>query len=435
MFAGFLSAALLSTAVGHQPLYAVEWIGEGATDAWTDPDNWEFGMVPGAGDTATITDGFSATLTGLPPTVQTVQIGIGTTDGYLTLNPGINGDARLNATEIVLIASAGSLQLNPGNAELFTEDISNLGTVALSTGTFLQTDDYAQSGTGSSTTLGGGKIEAINFDLFDGLLTGPGMVEGTVTLGAVGNPSSSPTMELGLAGNTLLVQGGLNAEPNAEIVASIDTSGPMPTASQLVVGGSANLGGTLNVDISGGGSIARSQQVEVVLADSFTFGSSFDDIVISSDNDDAVVATMLPAGVGGLTASVRFHHSDLLGDMFDDGVVDEKDARFFAWAIRDALTYRTTFFNTGFTGPCDANSYGECGVAEPKQADIDGDTELTFADIPAFLDLVNDSGGSVAAAQSEIIRVFNIVPEPSGQLLALGLLGCFASLQRQRINL
>ena len=118
--------------------------------------------------------------------------------------------------------------------------------------------------------------------------------------------------------------------------------------------------------------------------------------------------------------------------MFDDGVVDEKDARFFAWAIRDTLTYRTEFFNTGFTGPCEANKFGLCGVAEPKQADMDGDTELTFADIPAFLDRIDQLGGNVAAAQSEIIRVFNIVPEPSTQLLFLSLLATFGSLWRQR---
>ena len=96
---------------------------------------------------------------------------------------------------------------------------------------------------------------------------------------------------------------------------------------------------------------------------------------------------------------INVFYTELRGNMNGDDTVDELDVELFAHAIRDPNTYHFDFYLAG-------------NVADSFLADMDGDGSNTFADIPLFLEAIENFGGSAQAAFAEITRVL-AVPEPS----------------------
>jgi hypothetical protein len=102
--------------------------------------------------------------------------------------------------------------------------------------------------------------------------------------------------------------------------------------------------------------------------------------------------------------------------MNGDDTVDELDAALFAHAIRDPNTYHFDYYLEG-------------NVADAFMADMDGDGSNTFADIPAFLEVIENLGGDSSAAMTAIANAW-AVPEPAAAtMLAIGVL--FTSARRR----
>ena len=286
--------------VGLNGAHAVEWDGGGVTNEWNDPANWEFDIVPGFADTATIINDTAAITGTFPPTIENLDVGLGFLPGALNLI-STGSPAMLEVSDLSLVGVSGSLALGAGGSEIATGVFTNFGDVTVGVGSqIVVAQEYAQFfWPGTTTVSSTGRLEAAEIRIEQGELRGDGNIVGNLTAGMAADNISTPTIIPGGKSNALDVQGNLVLYPNANLAINVNTAGQTPTTTLLNVSGSAELGGTLNVDFTGGGSIPRNEQIEVVLADSFTFGSSFDDIVITSDIDDAVVATMLPRGRGG----------------------------------------------------------------------------------------------------------------------------------------
>ena len=57
-------------------------------------------------------------------------------------------------------------------------------------------------------------------------------------------------------------------------------------------------------------------------------------------------------------------------------------------------------------------------------ADMDRDGSNTFADIPLFLDVVEQNGGNSAVALATIAKILTGVPEPASGRLGLAMAVC-----------
>ena len=409
------------------PCSAVEWDGGGPTDDWLDPLNWQFNMVPGTTDTATIIND-TATITGaFVPPVQFLEVATPNIAGGLTMTGGLSS-ATLEVLSTATISKPGTLQVGPGNAHLLANEVFNQGEITLNAnGQVTAFQQYVQNSAAASTVLNSGQITAPDVNFLAGELRGFGQIVGDVVIGESQGPTTasvSPGANLG----TLNIMGDLLLHSNAELNIDINTSPLSIRTDRVIVSETATLGGTLNINLSGSGQIDLSDQISILSADNITPEEFFDTINVITSGNEVVVVTFVPTGNFGSSPGFNLHTSQSAGDMFNDGVVDEKDARLFAWAIRDINTYNEEFILSGFSAPC-ASQSGYCGAAPETLADFDGDLTLTFADIPGFLEKVTDP----VAAWKEIVAVFNEVevPEPSTLWLAATVF-VFTGLGRKR---
>jgi hypothetical protein len=142
--------------------------------------------------------------------------------GQLTLNDVVNGG-------IVKVASGGMVTVQG--------PFSNAGTVKIATGGTFSTSgaDYTQS---AGTTIVDGLLSAANFNLMGGLLTGAGTIQADVT--------NAATVEPGDPFGTLTIQGDYTQTATGVLLIQI---GGRNRYGQLVVTGTATLGGTLEVSL------------------------------------------------------------------------------------------------------------------------------------------------------------------------------------------
>ncbi|HUJ14945.1 MAG TPA: hypothetical protein VL284_14255, partial [Thermoanaerobaculia bacterium] len=225
--------------------------------SWNTPGNWTScgGGIPGqnAGDTATITLGISITVDSPVPnpvgvtfnTVGLVTVTI-QSGGSLILANGSASTLLGNAWVInggtLSIASGSNLASYGAHVTLNSGAFNLLGSATLGTG-------YTQNG--GTMTLGPGNFGATSIAINAGTVTGRGTLKGPVTLGqssgsaAVLNPGSSSPGSITVNGNyTQLPTGVLNID--------LDGTTPGTQYDQLIVTGTANLGGTLNATLGGG---------------------------------------------------------------------------------------------------------------------------------------------------------------------------------------
>ncbi|QDS97016.1 hypothetical protein [Adhaeretor mobilis] len=399
-----LDAIVESTQLQIRAGKIVNWTGGGGVKLWNAPGNWQFGEVPDD-DFAVIDGAGTTTIVGsqLAPI-----LGLQLTGGRHLSIQSLTGAGMLDVAGTVSLDPTASLSIAGSISHLKASTVKNQGGVLIDFGASLSASHkYLQ--TGGSTTLDG-VLSADLVQIDAGTISGAGTVDGSL---AVGTASTTAKLLPGNGLGTFNVDNDLTLGPNAELFIEIDASGSAVVADQLVVGGTVTLGGTLNLDLVAGSTIPFSNPVQILQADNLGGNSRFDDITGLATPEGSLIVTFLPGGSGSYT-TISLHLSQELGDMNGDGDVDTDDATMFAWAIRDADTYYDMFILGG-------------GGADDKMADMDFDTELTFADIPLFLAAVELSGGAVAAATSAITSVLNAqtVPEPNTMLLALvGLSAC-----------
>jgi prepilin-type N-terminal cleavage/methylation domain-containing protein len=377
------------------PAGAVLWDGGGVNSEWIEPANWQFNVLPGTADTATIT-GDTATITGvIVPTVFATELGSGSLPGGLVITGGAN-PAGLNVVTNVAVASAGNLTLGGGGPALSQASAASLTTsgsvTVLSRGTLNLSGQLTQNG--GTINLSGGTINAPTVLSRQGVLSATGDINANLSIGdGVGGIAMLDP------GASLDVHGDLKLASDARLAVQFRSTSSGGVFDSLDVSGTATLGGVLNLSALAGATPTTGVDYSFLIAG--TLKGSFDDIVGASVGGGSWIPHF------GLSfTSIHFSYTELRGNMNGDDFVDEHDVELFAYAIRDANTYHTQFFLGG-------------SAAEAFMADMDLDGHNTFADIPLFLTAVNQSGGSSQAALATIMRVLADTPEPGAAHLAL----------------
>jgi hypothetical protein len=405
----FVAAVLLAAAAAI-PARGVNWDGGGTTSEWLEAANWQFNALPTTADAATIVND-TATITGVTvPGVMTIQLGMGSLPGGLTMTGGVN-QANINVVTNVAVASAGSLALGGGGPALSTLTAGSLttdGTTSvLSRGVVNLSGQLAQNG--GTLNLSGGTIAAATVLSHAGVFNAAGTVNGNLSIGD--DIGSTATLALG---ESLDVNGNLKLVSDARLEVQFrPTSGGGGVFDTIDVSGTATLGGVLDLSVVAPATPVPG--VNYVFLTAGTVRGSFDDILGAAVGNGSWVPEL------GLTNGVQFSYSEQRGNMNNLGGVDEDDVGLFAWAIRDANSYHADYYIHG-------------SVAEAFMADMDLDGSNTFADIPLFLDLVAQNGGSTQAALAGILAVLNSVPEPGASSIAsiLAVAAAFVSRRRQR---
>lgn len=404
------AAALLLSSLGS-PARAVLWDGGGVNSEWIEPANWQFNMLPGTADVATITND-TATITGVtPPTVSGVEVGLGSMSGGLVMTGGVN-PAMLNVVNNVAVASAGSLTIGTGGPALSTVKAINMTTAGstsvLARGRVNLTGQLTQSA--GTLSLNGGVIDAFSVISQAGTFNATGDINANVTIGnGVGATAT-------LAPGALLeIDGNLKLAPDSRLEVEFRPGTGGGVFDRIDVTGTITLGGVLDLSILSGATPVEGATYTILSADG-GFVSEFDDIV------------GLPAGDGSwrpfiddITNGINVSYSSLRGNMNKDGAVDELDVEMFAWAIRDPNSYYEQFI------------VPLIGAADADMADMDGDFVNTFADIPLFLEAVSQSGGNPEVAFARLVAVLRGVPEPcAGSLAAIAVVFFRQATRRRR---
>ncbi len=379
------------------PADAVLWDGGGVNSEWNEPANWQFNMLPTPADTATIINDTATITNVVVPPVFAVELGLGSTPGGLVIAGGVSSGG-LNVATNVAVASAGSLTLGgggPATSNLMAATLSTSGTVSiLSRGTISLTGQLTQ--TAGTMNLSGGTLSAATVLSRAGAFNAAGDIKGNVSIGdgagAVATLALGPSLEV--TGNMKLASDG-----RLEIQFRPSLGGG--AFDMIDVSGTMTLGGVLDLSVLGGAAPVPGVTYSVLTAGALQ--GSFDDIVGTAVGGGSWVPHFDPT-----FTSINFSESDLSGNMNADETVDEQDVELFAYAIRDPNTYHTQYYLGG-------------DAADSFMADMDGDGSNTFADIPLFLDAIEQFGGNSQAALAGIMRVLTRVPEPRSAPIALAL--------------
>jgi hypothetical protein len=395
-------------AAAAAPARGVLWDGGGTTSEWLEPANWQFNVLPTTADTAMIVND-TATISGVAvPGVMAVQLGMGSLPGGLTMTGGVN-PASISVVTNVAVASAGSLALGGGGPALSTLTAGSLttdGTTSIFSRGVLNLSGQLTQNSGA-LNLSGGTITASTLFSHRGVVNAAGTINGNVSIGdeAGATATLAPGASLDVNGNLKLV-----SDARLEIQFR-PASGGGGVFDVIDVAGTATLGGVLDLSVLSGASPLPGVTYSFLTAAAMR--GAFDDILGAAVGTGSWVPEL------NLTNGVNVTYSVLRGDMNADQAVDEDDVSLFAWAVRDGNSYHTDYYLQG-------------SVAEAFMADMDLDGSNTFADIPLFLDVVAQNGGSTQAALAGILAVLNSVPEPGGSTIATSLAVAAAILRRRR---
>jgi hypothetical protein len=355
--------------------------------------NWQFNAIPTTADTATIVND-TATITGQTvPGVMAVELGMGSFSGGLTMTGNVN-PSLLNVATSVTVAPAGQLTLGGGGPATSTVNAASLttsGTVAIhQRGVVNLSGPLTQ--TAGTLNLDGGAIDAAGVSVQAGTFNARGSVDGNVT---IGNGSGALAV---LAPDLLLeISGDLKFASDARLEVSFSASG----FDQIEVLGTATLGGVLDLSLLSGAT--PTPGVVYPLISARAVNGAFTDITGSNAGGGSWIPDF------DITNGINVFYTELRGNMNGDDTVNELDAALFAHAIRDPNTYHFDYYLEG-------------NVADAFMADMDGDGSNTFADIPAFLEVIENMGGNSAMAMAAIAHAL-AVPEPSSATtLAIGAL-------------
>lgn len=411
-----LAAAATAVTSASTTLAAdILWDGGGFNSEWIEPANWTNNQIPSTGDTAIIVDDTALVTASVPPTVMRVEIGqAGAPPGGLVIDGGtgplgfaalnvVNGVAVADGSGLTLGGGPGTSQLNVINGGLTTSGVVSVlrhGTVTLGT---------TLNQIGGTVTLSDATLDATNVNARAGMFDATGMVNADVT---VGNGDALPaTLAVGAGIGDLSIDGDLELMSDGILQVQFSDASRGGAFDTINVTGTATLGGTLDLSVLSG---APTPGTTYTLLTAQNLKGRFDDII------------GVPAPGGGSwvpefdLTGVSFQISAERGDMNADDIVDENDVELFAYALRDENSYHFDYYLQGL-------------VAESFMADMDFDGSNTFADIPLFLEAVDQAGGSVTAAMATISAVLSAVPEPSTSVLAVGL-SALSVLARRRLR-
>jgi hypothetical protein len=185
--------------------------------------------------------------------------------------------------------NAGSLTVDAGSLQV-QGDFTNSGTVELRNGSSLQAGGgYVQSS--GSTLLDHATLSAAGLlDLQAGLLSGSGIIQGSVqNAGAIAVGGSGAAGELIISGNYVQTATGELDIDLGGIHSGTDYD-------QLAIGGTATLDGTLNVNLING--------FQPIVGDSFAV------LIFGSRSGDFAIENGLDLG-GGLHLNPQYHPSSL----------------------------------------------------------------------------------------------------------------------------
>ncbi len=313
----------------------------------------------------------------------------------------LQGDHQIQAD--VQLAVDAAIEVGPGA-------MITLGSGALAAGLTLNGNRFTKTGPGelrinSAIGLSGGTLDGRA-----GLVSGIGTLSGDfVSRQTVVSPGENDRGTLTILGDYTQLAGG---------TLEIEIGGPREL-DQLAVGGTASLGGTLDLRLIAGTSPVPGAVYQILTANEFEAGQSF----------DFILGLATPGGGSfgfnfDLTDGLKLSFTISKGDMNGDLEIDGSDVERFAWAIRDPNTYFERFFLNG-QQECNLVTQEGCTFVDDFMADMDGDGFNTFADIPLFVEIVNNAPGMGAISVSDVLNLILAVPEPSSGWFALALLLVF----------
>jgi hypothetical protein len=183
-------------------------------------------------DQAIVTCGTGATLNNLPSGTLDIQ-----TDAALTFS---------NASPMLVINNAGRFVKSAGTqTSLIAANLNNSGTIEVKAGT-LQFQGLWSQTVGSTTVDAGTVLRGTLLSIGGGTLAGSGTFQAAVVNGGVTSPGGSPgTLSLGTNQNYQQVANGV-------LLIELGGHNPGTQYDQLVVGGNANLAGTLELPLING---------------------------------------------------------------------------------------------------------------------------------------------------------------------------------------
>jgi hypothetical protein len=264
--------------------------------------------------------------------------------------------------------------------------------------------------------------------LAGGTLAGKGEVVGNLNVGAAGDSSNAtlvPGKSTGLATPALTVQGNYKQAASGKFVLKVD--GPdADDFSAVKVTGIAQLGGTLNVDVSELQNISQSFNITFLRAGNLPINSVFQNVTSTGDNRIVIIPTYRfgsSVGATGATSLASGAVADatgevdvcicLAGDVSGDGKVDSEDVTAFGYLLGNPGMLKTMY--PGFR-----RTLGDLNGWEPGPAlENLGDNRVDYDDIPYFLRVMK--ANQVAATSSSILAAIQAaslgVPEPSSTVM------------------
>jgi hypothetical protein len=201
-------------------------------------------------DQAAVTCGSGATLNNLPGGVFDIQ-----TDAALTFS---------NAAPRLVINNAGSLLKSAGTqATVIAADLNNTATIDLKVGTLQFQGSWSQTA-GITTVEAGTVLGGTLLNIGGGTLTGTGTIQAAVVNSGVTSPGGSP--------GTLSIGPGQNYQQADSGILRIELGGSNPgtQSDQLIVGGNASLGGTLELPLINGFVPHVGDQIRILTCASLT---------------------------------------------------------------------------------------------------------------------------------------------------------------------
>jgi hypothetical protein len=261
-----------------------------------------------------------------------------------------------------------------------------------------------------------------------GTLAGNGTVVGNLNVGTVGGIASAmlaPGKSAGPTTPALTVQGNYQQATSGEFVLKVD--GPdADDFSAVNVTGTAQLNGTLNVDVSGLQNINQSFDVTFLRAGNLPAGSIFQDVTATGNNRIVIIPTYRFGSSAGATSLASGAVADangevevcvcFAGDVSGNGKVGPEDVTAFAYLLGNPGELKTMY-------PAARRTLGDLnGWVPGTELQNLGDNRIDFDDIPYFIRVLKDSnviattGGLSAAIHAAALGV----PEPSSIVLVFG---------------
>jgi hypothetical protein len=245
-----LVATVLSMMTATQAAWATQYTWKGGSSLlWSIASNWSPQGIPGLGDSAIVGDGKTVLLS-LDVIVTDLTLGTGATlQGLPALTVAgtfTNNGANLDGLGLVTILPSGLLNYNGGANPRArgTRPVVNSGRIDIRSGTMVVGTTLTQ--TAGNLRLSGGNVKV------NGLLGLKGLVEilgGSVSgIGTIdSHVSNSAQIAPGFSPGTITINGNYTQTSSGRLDVEVGGTNPGTGYDQLIVKGTASLGGTINL--------------------------------------------------------------------------------------------------------------------------------------------------------------------------------------------